>query len=390
MPKFTNVVSIDNHATATSTSFASASGGGNPIIKPFAVHPVTPSKGKSTLNPAVEAFTPSNPSNSGGKDSSQSGSMHAASPSKSEHERLATDSKAKDEEFIPPHLRRPSKISVKAEAVTTTEEPSMKHKPRNQTTVALGAESESKKEAEPLQATSLTPRILPHLRHQTKSIQNENTKPSHVEPFSKGKNKENMIEGNGLFSHDPALTDMKQYMKENAKLATPSGTSMKHDPGLQAWLDSQEKTIDNASARDSAFTSNEALIEIDPDSPEFSKKTVPLPPGFVLVSSKDAAAKTETATPINTKTSQASFPTFARDLITYGKLAPENEDATPEHELPAKSSTEKEKNAAFMAEYNKGLSSISAKYGKDSRKNSEEYVDNAALIQYVRADPFLH
>lgn len=375
MPKFSNVVSIDNNATATSSSFASASGASIPIIRPFAVHPVTPHKEKSKLNPAVEAFTPSNPSNSGGKDSVRSGNMQDASPSKKEYERPASASNAKDEGFVPPHLRRPSKTSVKAGPVATTEEPFVKDKTKNQEIVASSAQSESTKEAEPLQATSLTPRILPHLRHHL--IQKENANPSQVQPISKGKNKENTIKGSELFSRDPALTDMKQ----NVKAATTSDTSMKHDPGLQAWLDSQEKASNNTSAHDSAPMPNEALIEISPDSPEFNKKTIPLPPGFIPFPSKNAPVKTEAAAPINTNTSQVSF-VMRRNPATKNEHA-----AAPMHDVPTKTTSEKEKNAAFMAEYNKGLSSISAKYGKESRKSSEAKEDNEDLIQYVSADP---
>ena len=384
MPNFTNIVNIRNDATATSSSSASASGAGIPIIRPFAVHPVTPSKAKSKLNPAVEAFTPSNPSNSSSKDSLESGNMKAASPSKSESEPSATVSIAKDEGFVPPHLRRPSKISTNAEPVTTTGELSVKDKVKDQASVASSAQSDYTKEHDLYQATSLTPRVLPHLRGQ---IKNEEAHPARIQQSSKGKNKENIIEGDELFSRDSALTDMKK----NAKAATTSGASVKLDPGLQAWLDSQEKArFNNASAHDSASLPNETLIVIDPDSPEFSsKKTVPLPPGFIPISAKDAPIKTETAAPVNTKTGEAAPAISTQDPVIHRDPATKDASATPEPEIPAKTTSEKEKNAAFIAEYNKGLSSISAKYGKESRNNSDaakdDVVDDPA--QYIGIDP---
>lgn len=382
VPNFTNIVNIENNATAASSSSASASGAGIPIIRPFAVHPVTPNKTKSKLNPAVEAFTPSNPSNSSGKDSMKSGNMKAASPSKSESEPSAIVSNAKDEGFVPPHLRRPSKISTNAEPVSTTGEPSVKDKIKDQANVASSAQSNYTKEFEPYQATSLAPRVFPHLRRQ---IKNEDAHPPQSQPSSKGKNKENMIEGGELFSRDSTFTNTK----ENAKAATTSGASVKLDPGLQAWLDSQEKArFNNASTHDSASMPNETLIVIDPDSPEFiSKKTVPLPPGFIPISTKDAPVKAETAAPIEIKTSKAASPITAQDPIIHRNSATKDEAATPGLEVPAKTTSEKEKNAAFIAEYNKGLSSISANYGKESRNNSDAKEDGVDPVQHLSYDP---
>ena len=382
MPNFTNIVNIRNDATATSSSSAAVAGAGIPIIKPFSVHPVTPSKAKSKLNPAVEAFTPSNPSNSSGKDSIKSDNMQAKSPNKSESEPSATASNAKDEGFVPPHLRRPLKISTNVEPVTTTGEPSVKDKIKGQATVASSAQSDYKKENESVQATSSTLRVLPHLR---RLIKNEDAHSPHTQLSSKGKNKENMIKGSELFSRDPALADTK----ENAKAATTSGVSVKLDPGLQAWLDSQEKArFNNASAHDTASAPNETLIEMDPDSPEYGrKKTVPLPPGFIPVSTKDAPVKTETAAHIEIKPSEAASPTTAHDPITHRNQATKDESAAPGHEISAKPTTEKERNAAFIAGYDKALSSISAKYGKDSRNNSDAKEANADLIEQLGYDP---
>ena len=382
MPNFTNIVNIRNDATATSSSSASVAGAGIPLIKPFAVHPVTPSKAKSKLNPAVEAFTPSNPSNSSGKDSLKSGNMKTASPSKSESEPSATVSNTKDEGFVPPHLRRPLKISTNVEPVTTTGEPSVKDKIQGQATVASSAQSDFAKKIEPVQATSSTPRVLPHLRRQ---IKNEDGHPPQVQLSSKGKNKENVIEGGELFSRDSTFTDTK----DNAKAASTSGASVKLDPGLQAWLDSQEKArFNNAPTHDTASTPNETLIEMDPDSPEYGrKKTVPLPPGFIPVSTKDAPVKTEAADPIEIKTSEAAPPTTAEDPVIHRDQATKNEGAAPGHGISAKPTTEKERNAAFIAGYEKALSSISAKYGKDSRTNSDTKEASADLIEQLGYDP---
>ena len=344
-----------------------------PIIRPFSVHPVTPSKLKSKLNPAVEAFTPSNPSNSSGKDSLKSGSMQAASPSKTKFEASVNASNAKDEGFVPPHLRRRSNVSIK-------EEPSVKDTIKDQGTVASSAQSESSKQAESLEVTSLTPRILPHLRRQTNFIKNEDVPPSQVQLTNNGKNKETTIEGGELMSRDSALTSMK----ENLKPATTPGASVKPDPGLQAWLNSQEEAQSKKAI--SASVANDTLIEIDPESPKAGKKTVPLPPGFIPISTKSAPVKSETAAPI--KTDKAVSPISADDPFIHRNPTDEDKSAAPGHEVSANTTSEKEKNAAFMAEYNKGLSSISAKYGKDSRKSSDAKEDDRVdPPQFIGAEP---
>lgn len=358
-----------------------------PIIRSDGVHPVTPSQVKSKLNPAVEAFTPSN---SSGKDSAKTGRMQASPPSKNEFNPWINATTAKEEEFSPPHLRRLSKISAEEEPVITTEELSVKDEIKDQGNIATTAQNGSAKESEPLQPTSLTPSILPHLRRLPNVIKDGEVDPSQVQHSSKAKDKDNTIEGIGRMSGQLASTKMK----ENVKAATIPLAFLRPKSGLQAWLDSQEQArSNNASANDSAALANDTLIEFDPgDSPKAGEKmTVPLPPGFIPISANDAPVKTEADTP--TKIERAASPTAAHDRVPYRNPFIEDEAAALWQEVSAqassenKTASEKEKNAAFVSEYKRKLSSISDKYGRDSRKGSDaKGADEMDPVKYASAN----
>lgn len=371
MATFTNNTGIDNNASAVSSSFTS--GLVVPATRPFDVHLVPPSKVKSKLNPAAEPFTPSI---SNSKDSGKSESMQASSPGKNEvKSSVNATTTTKEEGFIPPHLRF-SKISIEEGPLTSTEELSVKEKIKDQAITAMKTQKKSAKEAEPLETMTLAPRVLPHLRCRTNVTKRGEVDPSHVQRSAKGKEKEGTVKGTELLSRNSALADMK----ENVKAATIPGAFGKPDPGLEAWLDSQEKAYSNdASANDPASLINDMLIEIDPDdSPKAGEnKTVPLPPGFFPFSTKEAPVKTD----------PAASPTAAHDRVTYRNPTAEDEGAAPYQEVSAKTASEKEKNAIFVAEYNKNLSSVSEKYGRDSRKGSDAKEAGVDPIKYEGADP---
>lgn len=340
-----------------------------PIIRSFGVRLVTPSKVKSKLNPAVEAFAPSN---SSGKGLANTGSMRALSlrknesPSKNGFESSVTATTSKEEGFIAPHLRCLSKISVKEGPLTTAEKLSVKDKAKDQDTVAKSAKNGSRTESEPYQATSLATHILPHLRCLTNAIKNEDVRSFQVQYSGKGKNK----------------ADSNEEMKENAEIATTAGVFVRPDPGLEAWLDSQETPSNDASTHESACMANGTLIEIDPnDSPEAgANKTVPVPPGFSPISANDAAVETGTAAPIKIDLAASSF--AVHDRVSYRNLTAEDEQSAPGHEVSFKAMSEKEKNAVFLAEYHKKLSAVSEKYGRALRQSPDTKEDGLDPIKY--------
>ena len=352
-----------------------------PTIEPIDMHAVTPSKAKSKLNPAVTAFTPTN---SSGKDSAKSGSLQAFSPSTNEPKLPITATNTKEDGFISPHLRRLSKISTKDEPVSTTEELPAHKILKYQDIVLTSARNEHAEGAEPRQATLLPPRTLPHLRRLTGVKKNEAGHPSQVQRSGKGENKEDPVYGTDLLSLGSALPGMK----ENVQVATTPGAFVNLDPSLQAWCDSQEKVqSNNASSHELAATTSIMLIEIDTnDSPKADeKKSASLPPGFIPISGTDAPAKTETTAPI--KTDRAASPAAVSDKATHRTPAADNGEAAAEHKISTKTTTEKEKNAAFLVEYMKSLSSVGEKYGRDSRKGSDVKEDAVDPIQYEGAKP---
>ncbi len=359
----------DNSATAASSLSSSA------------VDPVMPGKVKSKLNPAVEPFTPSD---SSGKDSVKSGGMQASSPTKNEITSSVITSTNKEDGFIPPHLRRFPKISIQEEPVITTEQLSAKDKVKDHGTVATSSQDESKKEAKPLQATSSTLRTLPHLRRLTNEIKKEDVHEPQVQLSAKGEKKADSIMGTGILSLESALTGIKEKI---VKPAITPGAFVRPDLGLQAWLDSQEKAqSSDAPTHESASMNNDMLIDIDAeDSPKAGEmKTVPLPPGFIPISTKEAPAKTEPATPI--KIDSATSPIAAHEPVTYHDPTVENKRAAPGLEVPAKIISEKENNAAFVAEYNRKLSSVSEKYRRDSRTGSDANEAGVDPIKYGDAE----
>ena len=319
---------IDSNTTVVSSSSASDVAVSN--IRPLAVPPVTPSKFKSKLNPAVEAFTPSDSSS---KESAKSNSLQAISPSTDESKASTTANK--EEGFIPVHLRRPSKLSIKEGPSSTTEK--LSHKTKDYSTAAMSIQKGSTKEAEPCQSIFPTPPKLPHLRRPTELIKNEEF---HL--FQKG------IEGHGLLLPGSRLTSMK----ENGKGVTTLDTSVKSDPGLEAWLNCQEKAQSNITpSNEAASTYSDNLIDFSPDSsPKVgTNKTVPLPPGFIPA--KNSSMKN--GNPMN-----------------------KNQDPTPWQDVSVKTASETETNAAFIAQYSKNVNSVSEKYGKHSGKSLYVQEDN--------------
>ena len=340
---------------------------------------MTPSKAKSKLNPAVTEFTPSDNS---GKDSAKSDSVQALSPSKVESKSQVTATGTEEKGFIAPHLRRLSKVSIKEGPVPATEEESVKAKIKYQGVIATNAQSKSSEEAEPLQATSSITQILPHLQHLTSVIKNEDVRPSQVQRSDRGKNKENIVDGSEFLSHKLALTGMK----ENTQAVTTPGAFVKPDPGLEAWLNTQEKAQSKMEvSHEWGPTANDNLIDLD--SPKAGeKKTVPLPPGFIPFMANNAPAKTETAIPV--KTDNAKSPIAADKNDTSGNPSrnpsPQKEGTTAEHKVPTKT-TEKEMNAAFIAEYYKMVASVSEKYGRESRNGSDTKENAFDPVKYEGA-----
>ena len=90
----------------------------------------------------------------------------------------------------------------------------------------------SMKESEPLQATSLTPRILPHLRRLTGVGKYECGNQHHVQPSDQGKNK--LVDDITSLSHDSTLT-----RKEDVQAVATSAAFVRPDSGFDAWLDSR-------------------------------------------------------------------------------------------------------------------------------------------------------
>lgn len=351
-----------------------------PVITPFDAYPVTPNKVKSKLNPAVAAFTPSD---SSGKDSRKSGSVLASSPTADMVKLSVTAINIGDEGFISPDPRRVSKMSMEEGPVTTTEELHAGDKLKYPDVVAISAQDQSAKEAEPTQTPSFHPRILPHLRHLDSVSWNDGVHPSGVQSSDKGKKKEDTVDSAEPLQFGSALTDTK----ENLQAATHPVTFAGSDPGLQAWLDIQEKSQStNASSHDLSSPVNDMLIEIDPYSPQAGKKnSAPLPPGFTPMSANDAPAKTETTAPV--KTNSAGSPIAVFDTPTNSDPFSEKKEVTAEHKAATKVTSEKERNAAFLAEYTKTLHSITQKYARDSRQGSDEKEDGVDPIKYEGAKP---
>ena len=369
-----------DETTHTATSPSPTVGLPMPVITPFDAHPATPSKVKSKLNPAVAAFTPSD---SSGKDSGKSGSVLASSPTVDGPKLSVTATNVGNEGFISPEPRRVSKMSMEEGPVTTAEELHVEDKLKYPDIVATSAQELSAKEAEPTQAPCFPPRILPHLQHLHSVSLNKGVHPSLVQSSDKGKKKEDTVDSAEPLPLGSALTGTK----ENLQAATYPVTFARSDPGLQAWLDVQEKSqSNNASSHGSSSPVNDMLIEIDPYSPQTGKeKSAPLPPGFTPMSANDAPAKTETAAPI--KTNNATFPVAVFDTPTNSDPFSEKEEVTAEHKAAAKITSEKERNAAFLAEYTKTINSVTQKYARDSRHGSDEKEGEVDPIKYEGAKP---
>lgn len=234
--------------------------------------------------------------------------MQATAPTKDETKTEVPNKTSKDGNFIPPHLRQHSKIS------DNIDELSSKDKITDQDTVDTNAKKEAANGFGQLPATSMKPGILPHLRRMTNVIRDENLHSSHSQSSGKGKDKAESTDGKELWSRTVALAGMK----ENVKAASNPGAFVRHDPGLEAWLDSQESQSNNASTTQAAtFTATDTLIEVDPDSP--------------------------------LKAGEA-------------KIVPVASSTRP--------TSEKENNARFLKEYSQKLSTLSEKYGKESRQTS--------------------
>ena len=380
MPDLTNSINMDNNKNNVASS-SSASGHDIPIIRPFDVRPVTPGKVRSKLNPAVEAFTPSN---SSGRDSAKSHNIQAVSPCKDQSNLSVNATATKEEGFILPHLRYPSKISIKEDPVATTEEPFAREKIEDLGTIATSAQNTSTKGNEPPQATSLNPRILPHRQRRNNVIKNEDVHPSRMQGSAKGKNEEDVIERTELLSREFPRTGMK----ENFEAAITSGPFVRSNPGLQAWLASQEKSLFyKASSDKSASVTSDVRIKIDPDTSAKAgeDKTAPLSPGFISISAKDAPAKTDTAAPI--KTDRVATPIAVHDRITTDSPAAKDEGAPSGQEASTKTTSEKEKNAALVAEYNRQLSLVIEKYRRESRETSDAQEDEIDPTEPQRGEP---
>ena len=340
---------MSNCADATVITNAS---GSEPSIKGFAANPETPRKLKSKLNPAVEAFTPS----SSGKDSAKSSTMQVTAPTKDDTKSKVTTKSSNDENSMPPHLRRHSKISDK-EAVTTIDEFSSKDKIKDQDIIVINAKKEVASGFGQVPATSMNPRVLPHLRRLTNVIRDENLHPSHSQYSGKGKDKAESNNGKELWSRPTLLAGMK----ENVKAATTPGAVVQHDPGLEAWLNSQEPQSNNASnSQEATSTAIGTLIDVEPDYSLTAgeEKVVPVPPGFIPMSFNEAPVKTETSPPT----------VILGDRVTDRNSTAER---SPAQAFSTNPTSEKEHNARFLKEYYEKLGTLSQKYGKGSRQTSD-------------------
>ena len=343
--------------------------------------PETPTNMKSKLNPAVAAFTPSH---GNGQESAISGSAQTSSPTKDESKASAAATDSNEEGFIPPHLRRVQNTSTKEKSVTTSEDLLTEDKLERQDPVATSVQKESSEGIEAHKSPLVVPTVLPHLRRPNKPVKKENIPPPQVQHSYKGKMKEDAFYGAKLFSHGLMPTGMK----DNNQAATTPGTFTKPDPGLQAWLDTQENApSNNASSQDSTATIKDTLIDIDPDSPErWSHKSAILPPGFIPVSANDGApAKTSTAAPIKTDIATSPAPVFFE--FTTSNPTAQNAEAATEPKAATKAATEKERNAAFLAEYTKTLDSLYAKYGREWGRNGSSSEEKSNETDPFQFDP---
>ena len=318
-----------------------------PSIKAFAANSETPRHLKSKLNPAVEAFTPSS---SSGKDSAKSSPMQVTAPTKDDTKLDVTTKTSKDENSMPPHLRRHSKISDKEN--TATDEFSGKDKIKDQVDAVIKAKKEVANGFGQLPATSTNPRVLPHLRRMTNVIRDGSLHPSHSQNSGKGKEKAESNNGKELWSRPAALAGMK----ENVKAATTPGAFVQHDPGLEAWLNTQDTQSSNASTtQETTSPAMGTLIDVEPDYSHNTgeEKIVPVPPGFIPMSFREAPVKTETPTPA----------VILGDRVTNRNSTAER---SPAQASSANPTSEKENNARFLKEYNEMLSKLTEKYGRDS------------------------
>ena len=372
----TNIIKADNNTTAPLSSPSAAT----PIATTKMSDPETPSNVKSKLNPAVAAFTPSHGS---GQESAISGSAQTASPTKDESKASAGATDSKEEGFIPPHLRRVHNTSTKEKSVTSSEDLLTEDKSKRQDPVATSVQKESSKGTEAQKSPAVFSTVLPHLRRPNKPVKKENVPPPQVQHSYKGKMKEDAVYGAEFFSHDLMSTGMKD---DDGAATTPS-TFTKPDPGLQAWLDTQENApSNNSSSQDLNATIKNTLIDIDPYSPEkWKQKATILPPGFIPFSANDGApANTPTAAPI--KTDIAISPATVFFDMTASNPTAQNAEAATEHKASTKAATEKERNAAFLAQYNSAIDSVYAKYGRDSSRNSSSE-EKANETNPFEADP---
>ena len=148
-------------------------------------------------------------------------------------------------------------------------------------------------------------------------------------------------EGGFIPPHLRRIHNTSTGMKDNVQVTPTPDTFVKPDPGLQAWLDNQENAPSNdASSQELTATIKDTLIDIDPYSPEKgNKKAAILPPGFIPFSTNDGA------------------PAMTQDAVTEPKAS-------------AAAATEKERNAAFLAQYTKAIDTVYAKYSRDASRNS--------------------
>ncbi|KAM0799491.1 hypothetical protein BDR22DRAFT_890382 [Usnea florida] len=360
--------SLSNRADATAITSSPVS---EPSIKAFAANSETPRNLKSKLNPTVEAFTPS----SSGKDSAKSSTMQVTATTNDDTKSEITTKTSNDENSIPPHLRRYSKVSDK-ETVTAIDETSSKDKIKDLDTVVINAKKKAANGFGQLPATSMKPRVLPHLRRMTNVIRDENLHPSHSQYSGKGKDKAETNNGKELWSRPAALTSIK----ENVKAATTPGPFVQRDPGVETSPNSQEPQSTNASTtQEATSTATGTLIDIEPDDSHKAgeEKMVPEPSAFIPMSFREAPVKTETPAPT----------IILGDRVTDRNSTAERSPAQAFSTSPA---SEKENNARFLKEYFENLSTVSQRYGKASRQasaNQEEGVEASEPIKPTGANP---
>ena len=304
------------------------------------------------LNPAVEAFTPSDSSDKGPV---KSDNMQASTLSKDELKPSVITKPSTADGSVPPHLRLFSKISTQKELVTT----------------GLSTADKS---------------VLPHLRLFPKIL-------TQKEPVITGLS----TADKSILPHlrpFPKISTEKKPVITSPSIADESVLPvLPHLRLIPKVLTQKESVITSSSMADKTVLPHLRLlpkisIQEDPATitKESSVKNKIKDHGTVATSTNSELTKE--AEPLKA----TSMTSGAINHLTYRDLIVENEGATPGHDVSAKITSEKENNTAFLLEYNKVISMVSEKYGKNPRKSlaTPKYQINPIKFGRVKPVSLLH